>query len=366
DHQRVELGVAEVLPPLRRHLGQRRGRGQLQLWRLVLLGRRHRAAGKGGRQRGRMPKTKAHHAGSPFTSGSAGPTAPVRCGWCSAPVVAACACTCCASAWMSCVLRASCNLRAVMILKNIGTKKIARNVAASMPPITPVPTERRAAAPAPVEYANGSTPRMKASDVMMIGRKRSRAASSAVADALMPSWCLSDAYSTIRIAFLAARPSSVTRPIWKYTSLVMPRSHTAANAPKVPNGSANNTLNGSDHFSYCAERMRNTINAPSTSASPDVPEERFSWYDAPPQSKLKSGGSTSRAMRSTSAIACPELMPGAPWPNIFTAGRLLKRSSVSGPDEYLMLASADTGTICPESERTHMRPMSSGRLRKPA
>jgi len=86
------------------------------------------------------------------------------------------------------VLRCSRSLRAAMILKNIGTKKIARKVAASMPPITPVPTERRAPAPAPLENASGTTPRMKASEVMMIGRKRSRAASSAPADALIPWW----------------------------------------------------------------------------------------------------------------------------------------------------------------------------------
>ena len=48
-----------------------------------------------------------------------------------------------------------------------------------MPPITPVPIEWRLAEPAPVQIASGSTPRMKASDVMMIGRKRSRAASMA-------------------------------------------------------------------------------------------------------------------------------------------------------------------------------------------
>ena len=45
------------------------------------------------------------------------------------------------------------------------------------------------------------------------------------------------------------------------------------------------------------------------------------------------------------AIAWPELTPGAACPNTFTAGRLLKRSSVSGPDEYFTVASADTGTI---------------------
>ena len=70
--------------------------------------------------------------------------------------------------------------------KNSGTKKIARNVAASMPPMTPVPIECRAPAPAPVEIASGSTPRMNASDVIRIGRKRSRAASIAAADARHP------------------------------------------------------------------------------------------------------------------------------------------------------------------------------------
>ena len=67
-------------------------------------------------------------------------------------------------------------------LKKKGTKKMARKVAASIPPMTPVPTEWRAPAPAPVENASGSTPRMKASEVMRIGRKRSRAASSAEAE----------------------------------------------------------------------------------------------------------------------------------------------------------------------------------------
>ena len=68
------------------------------------------------------------------------------------------------------------------------------------------------------------------------------------------------------------------------------------------------------------------------SASPEVPAERFSWYEAPPQSKLKSGGSALAATSSTIWIACPEEMPGAAWPKILTAGRLLKRSSVSGPE----------------------------------
>ncbi len=68
-----------------------------------------------------------------------------------------------------------------MSLKKKGTKKMARKVAASMPPITPVPAEIRAPAPAPLENARGTTPRMNASDVITIGRNRSRAASMAAA-----------------------------------------------------------------------------------------------------------------------------------------------------------------------------------------
>src|SRR5688500_1173469 len=70
--------------------------------------------------------------------------------------------------------------------KNIGTKIVATNVDISMPPNTPVPIDWRAADPAPVEIASGATPSMKASDVITIGRKRKRAASTAASIALLP------------------------------------------------------------------------------------------------------------------------------------------------------------------------------------
>ena len=54
-------------------------------------------------------------------------------------------------------------------------KMIDRNVDASMPPATAVPTELRDAAPAPVANASGNTPRMNANDVIRIGRRRMRA-----------------------------------------------------------------------------------------------------------------------------------------------------------------------------------------------
>jgi hypothetical protein len=41
-----------------------------------------------------------------------------------------------------------------------------------MPPITPVPIARWLAEPAPVAITSGSTPQMKASEVIRIGRKR--------------------------------------------------------------------------------------------------------------------------------------------------------------------------------------------------
>ena len=68
-----------------------------------------------------------------------------------------------------------------------GTKKMARNVAANIPPNTPVPMEFRLAAPAPEAITNGNTPRIKAMEVMMIGRNRSRAASSAASTNGLPS-----------------------------------------------------------------------------------------------------------------------------------------------------------------------------------
>ena len=47
----------------------------------------------------------------------------------------------------------------------------------SMPLKTAVPSERRISAPAPVATTSGTTPRMKAKEVIKIGRSRSREAS---------------------------------------------------------------------------------------------------------------------------------------------------------------------------------------------
>jgi hypothetical protein len=88
-------------------------------------------------------------------------------------------------------------------------------VADSMPPITPVPMACWLPEPAPLEIARGRTPKMKASEVMMIGRRRMRTAFQGGVDQDMPFSYRSLANSTIRMAFLAARPMVVSRPTWK-------------------------------------------------------------------------------------------------------------------------------------------------------
>ena len=84
-----------------------------------------------------------------------------------------------------------------------------------MPLNTAMPIDLRALAPAPVARTSGSTPKMKAKEVMRMGRKRARAASTADSRMGLPSNTRrSRATYTIRMAFLAERAINSTRPIW--------------------------------------------------------------------------------------------------------------------------------------------------------
>ena len=100
-------------------------------------------------------------------------------------------------------------------VKNTGTKKTPISVDDNMPPSTPMPMAFCAPEPAPVASASGSTPSMKASEVMMIGRIRMRAACRTPRPGPCPAPPGRVANSTIRIAFLAARPMVVSRPTLK-------------------------------------------------------------------------------------------------------------------------------------------------------
>ena len=94
-------------------------------------------------------------------------------------------------------------------------KKMPSNVPTIMPPSTPVPMARCAPEPAPVASASGSTPRPKASEVIRIGRRRSRTACIVASTSSMPFSRFSLANSTIRIAFLLVRPTVVSIATWK-------------------------------------------------------------------------------------------------------------------------------------------------------
>jgi hypothetical protein len=83
-----------------------------------------------------------------------------------------------------------------------------------MPVNTVMPIDLRAPAPAPLASTSGATPRMKANEVMRMGRNRARAPSTADSTTALPSARISRATSTIRMAFLADSAISSTSPIW--------------------------------------------------------------------------------------------------------------------------------------------------------
>lgn len=81
--------------------------------------------------------------------------------------------------------------------------------------MTPVPTACWLPEPAPLLVAIGSTPKINASEVIRIGRRRMRDASSVADIRSCPLWFSSLANSTIRMAFFADSPMMVNRPTWK-------------------------------------------------------------------------------------------------------------------------------------------------------
>ena len=101
-----------------------------------------------------------------------------------------------------------------MLKKNTGVRNMPNSVTPNMPLNTAVPSVRRISAPAPWASISGTTPRMKANEVMTIGRNRSRQASSVAWRRGSPLSRFILANSTIKIAFLLARPTSTTKPIW--------------------------------------------------------------------------------------------------------------------------------------------------------
>src|SRR5881296_2967096 len=160
---------------------------------------------------------------------------------------------------------------------------------ASIPPNTARPRRILACAPAPEERISGTTPRINANAVMRIGRNRSRTATNAASMMLLPCSYSSLANSTIRLAFLAERPISITRPIWRNTSFSLAcgatslKSHRVPNAPNTAIGVTSSTLKGRAQLSYCAARMRNThrMENPKMTLAGTPSAATFSWKDIP-------------------------------------------------------------------------------------
>ncbi|MCY1247464.1 hypothetical protein D9M72_608000 [compost metagenome] len=100
-------------------------------------------------------------------------------------------------------------------------------------------------------------PAMNAMEVMTIGRRRRRQASSAASTIPLPPISSSRANSTIRIAFLHARPISTTRPTCTNTLLSPPVNHTPNRADSSVIGTIRITASGSDQLSYSAASTRN-------------------------------------------------------------------------------------------------------------
>ena len=159
-----------------------------------------------------------------------------------------------------------------MTLKKTGVRKIPNAVTPSMPLKTAVPRVRRISAPAPWAINRGSEPRMNAAEVITIGRKRSLQAAKVASCRGAPSsrWCLAN--STIRIAFLLARPTSTTKPICVKMlmsagpplAIDLGMSMGSAETPTIAHnrhmGTTRITAKGSDQLSYCAASTRKTIN----------------------------------------------------------------------------------------------------------
>src|SRR5208282_6591729 len=104
-------------------------------------------------------------------------------------------------------------------------------------------------APEPLAIASGRQPRINAKEVIRIGRNRNLAPVSAAVLRSWPFSYLSLANSTIRIAFLAARPKSTIRPTCAYILNSIPQIHNAANAPHTAIGVLSRTLKGRDQLS---------------------------------------------------------------------------------------------------------------------
>ena len=94
------------------------------------------------------------------------------------------------------------------------------------------------------------TPKINANDVIRIGRSRKRLASRVASKTDLPSWWRCLANSTIRIAFLHARPTSTTSPICTKMFTSLPATSTTPTTEQIRHsGTTRITASGSAQLS---------------------------------------------------------------------------------------------------------------------
>ena len=110
--------------------------------------------------------------------------------------------------------------------------------------------------PVPSFSAMGTMPMMVASDVIRIGRRRTRQAVITASSTAAPSCSSRCANSTIRMLFDAAMPTSISTPISDMTFSVVCVSGRMISTPMNPIGMASMISNGSLKELNCATRIR--------------------------------------------------------------------------------------------------------------
>ena len=146
-----------------------------------------------------------------------------------------------------------------MSSQKLGTKRVPMMALRNIPNTTAVPSDMRLSAPAPVANIMGITPKMNASAVIMMGRKRMTPALSAEVRIGVPDFRKSVAYSTMRMAFFADSPSSSINPIWVYMLMLSPMNIHPSTVPRIATGIESTTAMGSVQLSYCAARTSRVI-----------------------------------------------------------------------------------------------------------
>ncbi len=119
-----------------------------------------------------------------------------------------------------------------------------------------MPIVPRLAEPGPPASTNGTAPMMVAMEVIRIGRRRTVDASTMAWCTLRPSSRSWLANSTIRMPFFAARPTSMTMPIWLNRLSVPPLTYRPMKAPSTPSGTVSMITSGWMKLSNCAASTR--------------------------------------------------------------------------------------------------------------